>query len=79
MTNEELRELASVWLAPVDEIFADLIDKSYRMTAGAFQVEVQYVIERIPNLFYQLDKRAFETKLEDEMGKAALKEIERNL
>ena len=79
MTNEELRELASVWLAPVDEIFADLIDKSYRMTAGAFQAEVQAVIERIPNLFYLLDKRAFETKLEDEMGKAALKEIERNL
>jgi len=79
MTNEELRELASVWLAPVDQVFADLIDKSYRMTAGAFQIEVQAAIDRIPNLFYLLDKRAFETKLEDEMGKAALKQIERNL
>jgi hypothetical protein len=48
MTDEELRELASVWLAPVDQIFADLIDKSYRMTAGAFQAEVQAVVERIP-------------------------------
>jgi hypothetical protein len=79
MTDEELRELASVWLAPVDQIFADLIDKSYRMTAGAFQAEVQSVIERIPNLFYLLDKRAFETALENELGEAAIKAIERNL
>jgi hypothetical protein len=79
MADEELRELASVWLAPVDQIFADLIDKSYRMTAGAFQAEVQAVVERIPNLFYLLDKRAFETALENELGEAAIKAIERNL
>jgi len=79
MTDEELRELASVWLAPVDQVFADLIDKSYRMTAGAFQAEVQAVVERIPQLFYLLDKRAFETALENELGEAAIKAIERNL
>ncbi len=79
MTDEELRELASVWLAPVDEVLADLIDKSYRMTAGAFQAEVQAVVERIPQMFYLLDKRAFETKLENAMGEAAIKAIERNL
>jgi len=79
MTDEELREVAAQWLAPVDEIFADLIDKSYRMTAGAFQAEVQAVIERIPNLFYLLDKRAFETSLEDEMGKAFIKSLEKAL
>jgi hypothetical protein len=79
MTDEELRELASVWLAPVDQIFADLIDKSYRMTAGAFQAEVQAVVERIPQLFYLIDKRAFETALENELGEAAIKAIERNL
>jgi hypothetical protein len=79
MTDEELRELASVWLAPVDQIFADLIDKSYRMTAGAFQSEVQAVVERIPQLFYLLDKRAFETALENELGEAAIKAIEGNL
>jgi hypothetical protein len=79
MTDEELREVAAQWLAPVDEIFADLIDKSYRMTAGAFQAEVQAVIERIPNLFYLLDKRAFETSLEDEMGKAFIKSLEKVL
>jgi hypothetical protein len=79
MTDEELREVAAQWLAPVDEIFADLIDKSYRMTAGAFQAEVQAVIERIPNLFYLLDKRALETSLEDEMGKAFIKSLEKVL
>jgi hypothetical protein len=79
MTDEELRELASVWLAPVDQIFADLIDKSYRMTAGAFQAEVQAVVERIPQMFYLLDKRSFETALENELGEAAIKAIERNL
>jgi predicted GNAT superfamily acetyltransferase len=79
MTDEELREVAAQWLAPVDEVFADLIDKSYRMTAGAFQAEVQSVIERIPNLFYLLDKRAFETSLEDEMGKAFIKSLEKVL
>jgi hypothetical protein len=79
MTDEELRELASVWLAPVDQVFADLIDKSYRMTAGAFQIEVQNVIEKIPNMFYLLDKRAFETALENEMGQAAIKAIKENL
>jgi hypothetical protein len=79
MTDDELREVAAQWLAPVDEIFADLIDKSYRMTAGAFQAEVQAVIERIPNLFYLLDKRAFETSLEEEMGKAFIKSLEKVL
>jgi hypothetical protein len=79
MTDEKLREVAAQWLAPVDEIFADLIDKSYRMTAGAFQAEVQAFIERIPNLFYLLDKRAFETSLEEEMGKAFIKSLEKVL
>ena len=79
MSDDELRELASVWLAPVDQVFADLIDKSYRMTAGAFQIEVQNVIERIPNMFYLLDKRAFEKALENEMGQAAIKAIKENL
>jgi hypothetical protein len=79
MTNDELREIASVWLAPIDQVFADLIDKSYRMTAGAFQIEVQQAIERIPQMFHMLDKRAFETSLEDEMGKAIVKSLEREL
>jgi hypothetical protein len=79
MTDEELRDLASAWLAPIDDALADLIDKSYRMTAGAFQIEVQKLIDRIPNMYFLLDKRAFELKLEEEMGKAAIKSLEKDL
>jgi hypothetical protein len=79
MTDEEMREVAGQWLSPVDQIFADLIDKSYRMTAGAFQIEVEQVIERIPQLFFMLDKRALETSLENEIGAAIVKSLEREL
>jgi hypothetical protein len=79
MTNEQMREVAGQWLSPVDQIFADLIDKSYTMTAGAFQIEVQQVIDRIPQLFFLLDKRALETSLENEIGAAIIKSLEREL
>jgi hypothetical protein len=79
MTDEQMREVAGQWLSPVDQIFADLIDKSYRMTAGAFQIEVEQVIERIPQLFFMLDKRALETSLENEIGAAIVKSLEREL
>jgi len=79
MTDEQIGEVAGQWLSPVDQIFADLIDKSYRMTAGAFQIEVEQVIERIPQLFFLLDKRALETSLENEIGAAIVKSLEREL
>ena len=79
MTDEQMREVAGQWLSPVDQIFADLIDKSYTMTAGAFQIEVEQVIERIPQLFFMLDKRALETSLENEIGAAIVKSLEREL
>ena len=50
MTDEQLREVASEWLAPVDMVLADLMDKSQRMTIGAFIREVAQVIERIPQM-----------------------------
>jgi hypothetical protein len=79
MTDEQMREVAGQWLAPIDQILADLIDKSYRMTAGAFQIEVEQVIERIPQLFFMLDKRSLETSLENEIGAAIVKSLEREL
>lgn len=79
MTDEQMREIAGQWLSPVDQIFADLIDKSYTMTSGAFQFEVQQVIDRIPQLFFLLDKRALETSLENEIGAAIIKSLEREL
>jgi len=73
MTDEELRDVAAQWLNPIDSILADLLDKSERMTIGAFNNEVEKVIENIPQLFNQLDRQALIDSLELEIGKAMLK------
>lgn len=76
MTDEQLRDVASEWLAPVDQVIADLMDKSQRMTIGAFIKEVEQVIERIPQMYGMLNAQALTDALEDEIGKAMLKGIE---
>jgi hypothetical protein len=43
------------------------------MTIGAFNNEVEKVIEGIPQLFNQLDRQALIDSLELEIGKAMLK------
>lgn len=73
MTDEELGDVAAQWLNPIDSILADLLDKSERMTIGAFNNEVEKVIENIPQLFSQLDRQALIDSLELEIGKAMLK------
>ena len=78
-TDKELREMAKVWLAPIDSVLADLMDKSERMTIGAFMVEVEKTIERIPQLYGMLDKQAFQTLLEETLSESATKSIEKNL
>ena len=76
MTDDELREVAAEWLAPIDQVIADLMDKSERMTIGAFIREVEQVIERIPQMYGMLNSQALIAALEDEIGKAMLKGIE---
>jgi hypothetical protein len=76
MTDEELRDVASEWLAPVDQVLADLMDKSQRMTIGAFVREVELVIERIPQMYGMLNAKALTDALEEEIGKAMLKGLE---
>jgi hypothetical protein len=76
MTDEELRDVASDWLAPVDQVLADLMDKSQRMTIGAFIREVEQVIERIPQMYGMLNAQALTDALENEIGKAMLKGLE---
>jgi hypothetical protein len=76
MTDEELRDVASDWLAPVDQVLADLMDKSQRMTIGAFIREVDQVIERIPQMYGMLNAQALTDALENEIGKAMLKGLE---
>lgn len=75
MDKRQLRELAQTWLAPMDSVLADLMDKSNRMTVGAFQREVEAVIERIPQMYGMLDKKAFEDALFNEMSQAAADEL----
>ena len=79
MTKKQQDKLAKVWLEPIDSTLADLLDKADRMTIGAFRDEVAKVIERIPNMFYLLDKKALESALEDAMGQAAIESIKKNL
>ena len=78
-TDKELRNMAKVWLSPVDSMLADLMDKSERMTIGAFAVEVEQAIERIPLMWGMLDKQAFQTLLEETLSESATKAIEKNL
>lgn len=79
MNKKQQDNLAKVWLEPIDATLADLLDKAERMTIGAFRDEVAQVIDRIPNMFYLLDKKSLESALEDAMGKAAIESIKKNL
>jgi hypothetical protein len=73
MTDEELRELSGQWLNPIDLALADLLDKSQRMTVGAFNDEVEKVVNSIPQMFNLLDRQALIDALENEIGEAMLK------
>ena len=73
MTNEQLRELSAKWLNPIDLAMADLLDKSERMTIGAFNDEVEQLIGKIPQMFGMLDRQALIDSLEDQIGSAMLK------
>lgn len=76
MTDDQLRELSSKWLSPIDLVMADLLDKSERMTIGAFNAEVEKVIEAIPQMFGMLDRQVFIDALEEQIGAAMLKGLE---
>mgnify|MGYP000370188630 CR=1 FL=1 len=73
MTDEEIMDVASKWLNPIDSIIADLLDKSQRMTIGAFSREVNLVIESIPQLFDKLSTTELTTELEKQIGDAIIK------
>lgn len=72
MTDEEIIDVATKWLNPIDLLIADMLDKSERMTVGAFYKEVESVVEKIPQIFGQLDTKALTDALEMEMGKAVI-------
>ncbi len=72
MTDDELRNVAAEWLNPLDLLMADLLDKSERMTIGAFYEEVRKAAESIPNLYGRLNHQALEEALEEEIGDAII-------
>jgi hypothetical protein len=76
MTDEQLRNVSAQWLSPIDYILADLLDKSERMTVGAFFDEVEQVVGKIPQMFGLLDRQALIDTLEDAIGGAMLKGLE---
>ncbi len=79
MTEEQLAEVSAKWLSPIDEVIADLLDKSQRMTIGAFMREVDEVVLRIPDLWDRLDITSLEESLNDEMVNAFVKPLEKAL
>ena len=72
MTDEEIIDVATTWLNPIDLLIADMLDKSERMTVGAFYKEVESVVEKIPQMFGQLDTQALTDALEEEMSNAVI-------
>lgn len=76
MTDEEILAVAGEWLNPIDSIIADLLDKSQRMTVGAFYKEVESVVERIPQLFGQLDTKALTDALESEIANSMIEGLD---
>jgi len=79
MTEEQLAEVSKKWLAPIDEVMADLVDKSHRMTAGAFFREVDEAVKRIPDLWEKLDIESLDESLHDEIAKAFAESLEKSL
>lgn len=77
MTEEQLAEVSAKWLSPIDEVIADLVDKSQRMTIGAFMREVDEVVLRIHDLWERLDITSLEESLNDEMVRSFVKPLEK--
>ena len=76
MSEEEILAVAGEWLNPIDSIMADLLDKSERMTVGAFYKEVESVVEKIPQLFGQLDTKALTDALESEISNSIIEGLD---
>ena len=76
MSEEEILAVAGEWLNPIDSIMADLLDKSERMTVGAFYKEVESVVEKIPQLFGQLNTKALTDALESEISNSIIEGLD---
>jgi len=76
MTDKELRRISRRWLSPLDEQIADLIDKSERMTIGAFIREVERAIDQVPLLYDKLERESLNESLEEAMADSVIGALE---
>jgi hypothetical protein len=78
VTRDQLSDVSKRLLLPLDEAIADLIDKSHRMDARRFAAEVERAIVKLPALMELLNIDSLADFLEDEMGKAVLKQMQKD-
>jgi len=76
ISKAQIAAIPPVWLAPIDEMIADLYDKSLRYDARRFAAEVEAAVHRVPALFDRLDIDALAEAIEAEIGKAILRELD---
>lgn len=72
-SDRELSAIAEVWLAPLDEVIGDLMEKSRTMTPGAFSAEVERALVDVPALFDLLNIPALTSELEEDIGAAVIR------
>tara|TARA_Y100000004_G_C8728881_1_gene333408 strand:+ start:292 stop:528 length:237 start_codon:yes stop_codon:yes gene_type:complete len=75
MTAEELRQVAQRAYSPIDSKLADLWDKSLRYSADRFAREVEKAIQEAPALFDLMQADELARPLEDEMGRAMIRQL----
>lgn len=79
MTKADMRDLATEWLAPMDELLGELIAQSETMTPGAFNALIDEAVASIPRMFSMLNQKALADALESEIGEAVIRGIEANV
>lgn len=72
-TNDELSVIAEAWLAPLDEVIGDMIEKSRTMTPGAFADEVRKAAAEVAGLYPKLNTQLLADELEADIGEAVIR------
>lgn len=75
MTAEELSDVSKSLLLPLDEVIADLYDKSLRYDARRFAAEVEKALVELPAIMDLIDIDSMADKLEEEIGEAIVKQL----
>lgn len=71
-TEKRLPELAKRSYAAIDAELARLMDMAGKMPVGAFAMEVEAAIERVPSLYPLIDQGPIQDELETAIGEAII-------